>query len=527
MQQLTETLKKAIRSEYQVPIAKMEIYNVDGSLAGELNDVLSCSINVAGSRKVLRTFTAYLDNDQGKYSPDPFLFGGNLLWYNKTVKVFYGFLTEAGEEWLPQGQFTLDSIKPEITPDGETLEISGQDLISKMIEDKFDDVYTVKDDLTTESANFALDSQGATAAASSWLVETKPDNITKEYIPTFAIDADVYKTYWMPSAFDDAPQITVDFGSSRTINCFYTYWGDHSFDFMKRVHYYLERSSDGSSWTRITDLNGLSEQSSLFGDVEHCFNSITARYVRIKITDWDGDIMLRHIKAQLIHAVETVDKVVRDVAATAGITKFRIPITRRWIKQKQIEIAEEKYTLIQDVTTAIGWKAPYMDEDGFLTTHPKYVDPINAAWTFDVETDNIFSFSPRFTNSIYNVILAIYKSSSEKAIVGRAIDDDPTSPTYAGPEGLGRRVMKYENDLIDSQDKADQFAAQKLFERTRLKHQTNLPVTGHPGIQVDDVVLVRVPEAKINMMRYMVTGFESVFSAENVRFDTRLNISEL
>jgi hypothetical protein len=525
MQQMTETLKAAIRAEYQVPLAKIEIYNADGSLAGELDDVSSCSINVAGSRKVMRTFEATMENNEGIYSPDPFLYADNLLWYNKTVKIFYGYQTEAGEEWLPQGEYTLDSIKPEITPDGDVLEISGQDLISKMIEDKFDDVYTIKDDLASESGNYALSSLGASASATSWMSRTDPSNVILEYKPINAIDSDVYTTFWMPSSFDDAPVFTVDFGSTKTINCFYTYWGEHSFDYEKRVHYHLERSSDGSSWTRIIDLNGITGSSSLFGDVEHVFDPVSCRYVRIRILSWTGEVMLRHIKAQNITPVESVDKVIRDLATSAGLTKVRLPKTRRWIKQKQSEIGEEKYTLAQDVATAIGWIAPYMDEDGFLTSHPVNIDPVNAAWIFDVETDNIFSFSPRFTNDIYNVILAIYKSSSEKAIVGKAIDNDPESPTSV--QQLGRRVMKYENDLIDSQDKADQFAAQKLFERTRFKHQTSLPVTGHPGIQVDDVVQVNVPEAKIKDLKYLITGYETSFDADGAQFDTRINISEL
>lgn len=525
MQHMTDTLKAAIRSDYQVPIAKMEIYNADGSLAGELDGVTSCSIDVAGSRKVMRTFEAVLDNNEGIYSPDPFLYAENLLWYNKTVKIFYGYQTKTGMEWLPQGEYSLDSIKPDVTPEGDSLEISGQDMISRMIEDKFDDVYTIKDDLASESGNYALANLGAAASATSWMIMTDPGNVIQEYKPIHAIDSDVYTTFWMPSAFDEDPHFTVDFGSSKTINCFYTYWGAHSFDYEKRIHYVLERSTDGSSWTMITDLNGITGATSLFGDVEHVFDPVACRYVRIRILDWTGDVMLRHIKAQNIKPVESVDKVVKDIAASAGITKVKMPKTRRWVKQKQCEIGEEKYTLAQDIVTAIGWKAPYMDEDGFLTSHPAYIDPVNVAWEFDVETDNIFSFSPRFTNDIYNVILAIYKSSSEKAIVGRAIDDDPASPTSV--QQLNRRVLKYENDLIDSQDKADQFAARKLFERTRFKHQTSLPVTGHPGIQVDDVVQVTVPEAKINQLKYLITGYVTRFDADAAQFDTRINISEL
>lgn len=516
MQQMTDTLRAAIRSRYQVPIAKIEIYGADGQLEDELHQIISSDIDTAGSRKVLRTFSATLDNADGSLTPDLTIYDENVLWYNKTIKIFYGYKTAAGEEYLAQGKYTLDSIKPDITPDGSVVEISGQDLISRLIEDKFDDIYKIKDDLATESGNYAMSALGASATASS--------SITG-FFPSQAIDSDVYTTHWKASAEDETPTFTLDMGAAKTINCFYTYWGSHSFDFEKRVHYYLMYSSDGSSWQRITDLNGLDEDSSLFGNVEHVFDPISCRYVRIMIVDWTGDLMLRHLKAQNINAVETVDKAIRDIALSAGITDVRIPITRRWIKQKQAEIGEEKLKLMTDLATSIGWKAPYMDEDGFLTTHQKDINPVDPVWTFDVDTDNIFSFSPRFSNDIYNVIVAVYKSSSEKAIVGRAIDNDPASPTSV--QRLGRRVKKYENDLIDTQDKADEFASQKLFERTRFKHQTSIPVTGHPAIQPDDVVAVRVPEAKIDLVKYSITGYKTTFDVEATTFDTDINISEL
>jgi hypothetical protein len=73
----------------------------------------------------------------------------------------------------------------------------------------------------------------------------------------------------------------------------------------------------------------------------------------------------------------------------------------------------------------------------------------------------------------------------------------------------------------------DKIADQRLFERTRYKHQTELPVTGHPGLQHDDVVQVNVPEAKVENVLYIVTGFVTSFDAESAVFDTRINISQL
>jgi hypothetical protein len=669
MQQMTRAMRESIRGTYQVPLCKIEIYNQDGSLAGTINDVENVKINVAGSRKVLRTFQAIINNQDGQYTPNPDIYDRNFLWYNKTAKIFYGFKTGMNydlEEYLPQGVFTIDSIKPSIKYDGVSLIMSGQDQISKLIEDKFDDVYKVEDGSASESANYALASGGALASATTSIAAgdeiqnqgnihyvdhfaiingvkfaTENENTTEakdparmldlstdsgwRYIyypkegeavseaeaeifvdlqsaedlqsieivlfdgteltdfvyvsadnqsytsystttfdplgkvrfikfkirqltakadgswhvvcteiktktsnafgPDRAIDGDVYSTDWRPKPSDPDPVITVDFGASQSINALYLYWGNNSFDFWNRQKYFMESSGDGLSWTRITDLNGLDESDSLFGDVEHVFNAITCRYIRINLKARDGVCSLRHIKAVTVTSTQTVDKVITDVATTAGITNVRIPKTRRFVKKRQADIGDEKLSFCRLAAGAIGWVEPYMDEDGVLTTHTRDINPVDLAWIFHVDTDNIFSFSPRFSNDIFNVIVVVYQTSSEKAIVGRASDDNPLSPTYTGT--LGRRVRTYEGQWYDTQDKVDQYAQQKLFERTRFKHQTSIPVTGHPGIQVDDVVQVTVPEAKVENYFYLVTGFVTDFDAESTQFNTRINISQL
>jgi hypothetical protein len=671
MQTLSRTLKEAIRGTYQVPLAKLEIYNQDGSLAATVTDVESCSINVAGSRKVLRTFSATLNNEDGQYTPDPDQYERNILWYNKTVKIFYGFQTTAGEEYLPQGEFTLDVIHPKASPDGSSLDISGQDQISKLIEDKFTDTYKVTDSAATESANHALATAGSVATASSnvaagdeiqqqgrihyvdtfavingnklkaenenteessdtvriidgstangWrqnytpksgesvteveseifidlqsqedlqeitlLLETdtvltdfvyySADNVSwtsttlttfdpaglvrfirfkvrrttalldgswtlavfevqcktaKNFTPALAIDGDVYGSHWRPKvvSLDPDPNLTIDFGAVKAINAIYLYWSDQSFDFWNRVKYFLESSSDAVTWTRITDINGLDETKDLFGDVEHVFTEVSCRYIRINIKDRDGICKLRHVKTVKVTAIQTVDKVIKDVLATVSgldATKVKIPITRRWIKKKMAEIGEEKELFCRTAAGSIGWEDPYMDENGYYVTGPRDINPVDLAWAFDVETDNIFSFSPRFSNDIFNVIVVVQKTSGSKGLVGKAEDDNPLSPTFTGK--IGRRVRKYEGESYDTQDKVDQYARQKLFERTRFKHQTSIPVTGHPGIQPDDVVTVNVPEAKVESLHYLVTGYVTTFDAAAAQFDTRINISQL
>jgi hypothetical protein len=489
MQQMTDTLKAAIRSTYQVPIAKMEVYNADGSLAGELTEIMSCEIDVASSRKVLRTFSATVENGEGELSPDPFLYQENFLWYNKTVKIFYGYHTSAGDEWLSQGIFTLDSIKPDVTPEGYVLEISGQDAITKIIEDKFDDAF-----------------------------------LLNQYI----LGDSVLDYGWSQSWDPDAQAYTFDLSFyNQDINVIYLYWGNDALDIKNYVRYKIQYSADKETWYTFTDLNGIDETVAVYGDVEHCVNYSNERgmqYIRITILEAGGDIILRDMKPLYINTYKSADQHLREIADTAGITNFEMPITRKYIPRKTVSPGEEKYTTMTRITSSIGWKDPYMDEHGVLRTEPENFRSVLPAWHFNVDTDNIFSFSPRFTNDVYNVIVAIYKSGGEKGIVGRAIDDDPNSPTSV--QQIGRRVMTYENEMINTQEKADQFAARKLYERSQWKHQTNIPVSGHPAIQVDDMVDVTVPEAKINNLRYKVTGFKTSFDADSVQFDTRINISE-
>lgn len=1017
MQKMSAALTDAVKSDYQVPLAKIEIYNQDGTLATTIDQVISVNVDTAGSRKVLRQFSASINDPDGVYTPDPDQYDRNFLWYNKTAKIYFGYMTGINNdvpEYLPQGVFTIESIKPNIFPDGVVVDIEGRDLSSKLEDDKFDDTYVVEDTAATETVNYALATSGGSATATTtvsagdeiqaqsrihyvdtfatingipkavinaenssptsmvngkinkslsfdgvddyvevndsavlspltaitlefwfkwsgirktaasgldWMtpfvkgtfnsgefgvlinrIDTAANNLIRFYIsnsisasynavldseyhhyaftydgamakiyldgvnvasqsivlaltdttnnlrfgrnvsgvypldgslddarlwnvarsaveiirdmkmelignepglvgywkfnegsgttaldattnanhgtitgpvyssqvpndgwkyryvpaagetvsqietevfvdlqaaeplqqinivledgstltdfvyisadnkswvshntativpagpvrfirfrarkqaansdgswsfrivqiqlktsdsfgPSKAIDGLVYTTHWRPGVTDPDPKITIAFGTSRTINVIYTYWGNDAFDFWNRVKYYLEYSTDGTNFKRINDLNGLNSHESLFGDVEHVFNSISCTHIRVSIKGRDGVAKLRHIKALTVTATQTVDKVIRDVlattqvkdrvigknllppfnewslhanafvtepykltltataissvssvtvpcspnvsyvlsmvtdgsfridqtksdgttsilrdygTATAAVTtssnaisltvyvrntssaagtftftnpqlelddaatahepqkrSIMIPKTRRFIPRKMAEIGDEKEALCRTAAGSVGWVEPYMDEDGAYTTGPRDINPINVAWDYDPETDNIFSYSPTLSNDVHNVIVVVYKNSSGKSIVGRAQDDDPLSPTYIGDAtnpGLGRRVFKYEGEEYNTQDKADAVASLKLFERTRYKHQTSLPVTGHPGIQVDDVIQVTVPDARIQNFYYLITGFVLSFDAENATFDTQINISQL
>jgi hypothetical protein len=987
MQQLSNTLKEAIRGSYQSPLAKIEIINPDGSTAGEILDVIDCAVNVAGSRNILRNVKISLDNKDGQYTPDPDLYDRNLLWYNKKMKLFYGYktarkgiryirdwvagsdlsssnlwteisaiekngvnvalnknVTSSGsasnlqvitdgsktfsgstpysyasvspggqlqnvivdlgevydlekinilhfynpsenggtgrtfnqtktevstdgvnwrvifdssrdglyketatgkdhiidknifgdsEEWLPQGVFNINSINPEVDPSGTTLQLEGQDRIEDLIEDQFDDIYKVEV-TATESVNYALGSQGGSASASSsisagdeiqdqavihyaetfatvngletavinetvdgevregttnlntisdtgwklnksnyqgtmaittpqntqfktsarfdlkprldpgtsgwqvmvydtiqkvydptkqytlsiyaraigtpysvnvsirdgngtnavmngvnftptaewkrysftftpliagvapqiymssnenailefanpqieqkpyvtpfvigtrpertlyndpiklidktdaaaWaqvytpeegstvteieteifvdlldplqlqevklnLIEgaeltdflwTSPDNATwtsststtvtpvgdvrfirfkirkrtadedgvwrlgvseiqiktaRNFTPDLAIDGDIHNTDWRPRATDPDPVITFDLGQSRSINALYTYWGKNSFDFWNRVKYFIETSVNGSTWSRLVDLNGYDESRSFYGEVEHVFAPVSVRYVRINIKGRDGVAILRHIRIMSITASKTIRDLMIEVLQTTNLTDYEIPFTRRYVERKMAEIGDEKEAFLRTLARSANWDT-VTDENGVYKAYSRNIDPVDYAWDFKTDTDNIFSFSLNLTNDIKNVIVVTYETTSEKAIVGRAIDDNPLSPTSVS--NLGRRVVKYSGESYNSQEICDRVAQERLFEKTRQKHQTTLPVTGHPGIQVDDVVQVTVEEAKVRGSFYLVTGYETTFRAESAEFDTRINISQL
>jgi hypothetical protein len=520
MQQMTDSLKESIRSSFQVPAARVEIYNSDGSYYGILEDVENVSVSVASSRDILRTIKITLDNTDSKYTPDPELFEENFFWYTKTMKVFFGYKTGENmdyEEVMPQGVFTIEGIKATDNPNDNYIEIEGNDLKVKLIDDKFDDVFKVKG-TASESPNYASAGNGSSVTVSSQDAKN----------PGIRINDGFLTTYWSPSKATTDPQtITIDMGQDRLINVIYLQWGEQSFDFNRRVFYYLEHSADNINWYRIMDLNGHDETASKFGEVEHVFDPITCRYFRIIVMEWTGTLMLMDVRAQNITATQTIDKVIKDVAFTAGITNYRIPITRRYIKEAMANVGDEKLKFMKKMATSIGWIEPQFDEEGYLITHPRDINPLKLAWHFHVDTDNIFSFSPKFSSyNVCNVIVVIYKSSTDKTIVGRAIDNNPKSPTYVNRPGMGRRVKTYESDAYNTQEKVNMYAQQKLYERTRFKHQTNLPITGHPGIQVDDVIQVEIPTSKIKEL-YVVTGFDSDFSVRGASYDTRVHISQL
>jgi hypothetical protein len=346
----------------------------------------------------------------------------------------------------------------------------------------------------------------------------------KNFTPNLAVDGDIYNTDWRPKATDPDPVITFDLGAAKNINVIYTYWSKNSFDFFNRVNYFIETSVDGSAWTRLQDLNGYDESSSFYGEVEHVFNEISARYVRINIKGRDGIAILRHIRIMQIVSPRTIRDMMMELLLTTNLKEYEIPYTRRYVERKMAEIGDEKESFLRSLATSANWEAG-TDENGVYKAYYRDIDPVRFAWEFNTDTDNIFSFSVNHTNEIKNVIVVTYETSEEKAISGRAIDDNPLSPTST--RSLGRRVVKYSGESYNSQEICDRVSQERLFEKTRQKHRTSIPVTGHPGIQVDDVVVVTVEDAKIKDARYLVTGFESSFRSESAEYDTRINISLL
>lgn len=806
MQALTQTLKEAIRGSYQVPLAKIEIINADGSSAGEILDVIDVSMGNFSSRNIKRSIKLSLDNSGGQYTPHPDLYDRNLLWYNKKMKLFFGYKTTTGSEWLPQGVFNINGIDPSVGTDGITLELEGQDILEALVEDQFDDIYKIEV-TATESVNYALPENGGSATASSsitvgdeiqyqaavhyadafavinglrkevinesgtdsknminknndpefiqkwdsqpyaaihttvnstaggvlnltstgndpsfnmpsigsfdpnifrwiefryrilsgpvtgaeffftndrytganagqqvntpaliadgqWQIRrvdmwshpdwknfgnirgwrydwatasgvnmeldyislkkdvdqlsdfiskytpgqgetvteleneifldlkdqlqlqqininftdggeltdflfTSPDNATwtsftsatvtpsgpvrfikfkvrkrtanadgswslgiseiqiktaSSFLPAAAIDGDVYDTDWRPSPTDPDPWIQIDLGQARTFNAIYTYWGNNSFDFWNRVKYFIETSANGSSWSRVSDLNSYDENNSFYGEVEHCILSRNARYIRINIKGRDGVAIFRHIKVANINASKSIRDNMIDVLETTSITQYEIPYTRRYIERKMAEIGDEKEAFLQSLAVSANWQQG-TDENGVYKAAYRDINPVDYAWDFTTDDDNIFEFNVFLSNDIKNVIVVTCEASDKKAIVGRASDTNPLSPTSI--QNLGRRVQTYKGESYNTQAICDRKAQEQLFERTRSKHHTSIPTTGHPAIQVDDVVRVTVDEAKIIQAFFLVTGYESSYKADTAEFDTRINISLL
>lgn len=520
MQNMTETLKTAIRGTYQVPLCHLEIYNSDGIKEKSIYiDSDHVTISAASSRKILRTISISLDNKDGQYTIDPTLFEQNVLWYDKTIQVYFGYMTGNHydtEEYLPQGRYTIDSLKYDNDPTQSTIEIEGSDFMSKLIDDAYDDVFKITG-TATETEDYAA--KGTASASSS----EEPD--TAWHASQALDNAD--NSFWTPDAPNDpAPWWKVDLGGQKAINVIYISLGDSVLDYWKRHFYRLEYSSDNVTWNTFTDQNGYDVNTSAFAEMEHVVNEVTCRYIRMSFDKLESTrrIKVRKFRALKITATQTVDKVLRDIANAAGITETSFPITRRYIKAEQAALGEAKERLPRLLANAIGWKDPYFDEWGVYRSHVRDINPAAPAWEFSVETDNIIAYSPRFTNEVYNVIIVVYKSSDNKTIVGRAIDDDPESPTSV--QKMGRRVKTYENQKYNAQWKVNRYAARKLFERTRMKHQTTITVTGHPGLQIDDLIHVYMPDMKSDSYEYVITGFEFEFDAEG-SFETRYNISQL
>jgi len=315
-----------------------------------------------------------------------------------------------------------------------------------------------------------------------------------------AIDGDT-STAWQPSWTDVDRELTIDLGTSRSFNQIYCAWGTDDNDLWNRVKYQILTSTDGTNYTKQTEL-----MTTRSGKVEHYFAStLTAQYVKIKVTSAEQAPLLRDVQVRNITATNTISYLIDQLATNAGETKKNItdtweyyPYTIGWPE------TDTYMTSIVELANSIGWEA-YYSYDGKLTVGKYDPNPHNPDWTFQEGVDNILLFEPTFTDrDIINKVKYVGRSANFKPISYTAEDDNINSPTST--KRIGVKYIAYYDDLANTQAKVEAGAKRMLREGSKVT--VPLHVRGTPNFALEPGDVVRV----------IVGNFDEVYTVESLHF---------
>ncbi len=337
--------------------------------------------------------------------------------------------------------------------------------------------------------------QGVTAGLRTFAAEVAEIEVRQNatHPASNAVDGDA-TTAWRPSATDLDRWITIDLGQSRTFNQVWLKWGTSDGDLWNRVKYRLSTSADGSAWT-------LQETTSTrkAGAVEHAFAAdVTARYIKVEVTEATGAVILRDVSVKKITAVNTISYLAQQIIQHAD-PNARLRITRTWQYYKYpLGFAEEHNHLdqLQKLVQSIGWEYRF-SADGYDEVGPPEMDPTSPAWTYKEGEANFSALPAEIdTDALRNKIKVVGMNANFRPVEGVAADDNLNSPTSI--QRIGTLFDKVFDPYADTIAKCEARARAILAERTRVTQTLKPQGIIHPGHDPGDVVKVVMPAVAVD-----------------------------
>lgn len=179
---------------------------------------------------------------------------------------------------------------------------------------------------------------------------------------------------------------------------------------------------------------------------------------------------------------------------------------------------------IENLATAAGVDV-YFDRNGQPAIRNVPTLAQSAAWLVDASASGVLldATRTRSRTKTYNVVVVTSSKADGSVLFDPVVvwDNDPTSPTYAGPDPVNNpgaagpfRVRPYfwSSPLLTDATQAAA-AARTLLERVRgLAAQLDLTAVPHPGLEDGDVLSVVLPKERADIGRPVETHLADVIT---------------
>jgi hypothetical protein len=217
-----------------------------------------------------------------------------------------------------------------------------------------------------------------------------------------------------------------------------------------------------------------------------------------------------------------VEQIIQALAANAGVTKFRLPITGRVFSDDTVfDVGTDRWSIMKTVADSIGYEI-YFTPDGYLTMRP-YQDPVLSplSFTFKSGEDGTLNAYKRSSDDsqLKNHCIVIGATVTDNSGIsttafGEAINDDLGSPTRRfnadGSYHMGDRVDVFTSDFITRTADAQALAESRLRVMALEEWSIDFSSLVIPWVDSNDIVAVENPDTTdtFTPTRFLLSTFK-------------------
>lgn len=232
---------------------------------------------------------------------------------------------------------------------------------------------------------------------------------------------------------------------------------------------------------------------------------------RVKVTGRDYTklcIQSKLTKATTFVKEQTIEEVIRAVAANAGITKMDVPDTGIALEKDMTwERDTPRWDIIKEIAQAKSYQV-YFDAYGYLRMQAMN-DPLLTPPKLILNTGprgNLVSRGVKTSDTqLFNHVTVVGESSDSSVplVFGEAVNDNPNSPSAISK--IGERVTNVSSPLVTSELQATSLAQQLLAVSSLEEFELDWSSILLPWVEPGDIVELQDDDPYWGPTRYLIS----------------------